>query len=554
LKNSMKNKRLVYILTIAIPLLLLSGFFAAKSDVFFDVAKNIDIFTRIYKEIAFEYVDAINPEEFMRAGIRGMLSTLDPYTVFIDEKRQDDIDLLTNGKYGGIGVTIGLRDNNITIMEIIDGYSAQKQGLHVGDIITEVNGTKVDQKNFENISQFVKGEPGTYVKLKILREGIKDTLYFELRRDEVKLKNVAFAQFYPENSNYVYIKLTAFSRPAGEEIKNALLSLRKQKEIKGVIFDVRNNPGGLLDVAADICNRFLKKGALIVSTKGRDSASTSQRFANQEPLLGDIPLIILVNDGSASASEILAGAIQDHDRGVILGEKSFGKGLVQTVVPLSYNTSLKITTAKYFTPSGRCIQKINYAKDNPSIIASDTISDKKFYTDNKRVVYAAGGITPDTIVTVDDPQGVILDMLAKGVFFKFVNYICSKDTNKTFIDFSNDYLLSELKKFLEREKYAYISEFEKKFTDIIALSEKDKQFRNISPQLKDIKKQLDKTSSSGVEEYRKEILEEVKIELASRFSNSEGRIRESLKYDRQFQTAYSILTNQNQYLKLLSGK
>jgi carboxyl-terminal processing protease len=554
LKIRLKSKRLIYILSISIPLLLLSGFFAVKSDVFFDVAKNIDIFTRVYKEIAFEYVDTINPEEFMRAGIRGMLSTLDPYTVFIDEKRQDDIDLLTNGKYGGIGVTIGLRDNNITIMEIIDGYSAQKQGLHVGDIITEVNGTKVDQKNFENISLYVKGEPGTYVKLKILREGIKDTLNFELRRDEVKLKNVAIAQFYPENSNYVYIKLTAFSRPAGEEIKNALLTLRKQKEIKGVIFDVRNNPGGLLDVAADICNRFLKKGSLIVSTKGRDSASATQRFATQEPLLGDVPLILLVNEGSASASEILAGAIQDHDRGVILGEKSFGKGLVQTVVPLSYNTSLKITTAKYFTPSGRCIQKIDYAKDNPSIKSSEAISDKKFYTDNKRLVYAAGGITPDTVVIGNEPAGVVMDMLAKGVFFKFVNYIYSKDSNKTFSDFSNDYLLTELKKFLAREKYVYISEFEKKINDIIAVSGKDKQFQFISPQLKDIQKQLDKTSSSAIEGYRKEILEEIRIELASRYNNSEGRIRESLKYDNQFQAAYNILTNQNLYLKLLSGK
>ena len=180
--------------------------------------------------------------------------------------------------------------------------------------------------------------------------------------------------------------------------------------------------------------------------------------------------------------------------------------------------------------------------------------DKKFLTDNKRIVFAAGGITPDTIVTVDNPAGIVLDMLAKGVFFKFVNYICIKDSNKAFSDFSNDYLLSELKKFVEREKYVYISEFEKKFNDMIALSEKDKQFRNISPQLQDIKKVLDKSSASGVDDYRKEILEEVKIELASRYNNSEGRIRESLKYDRQFQAAYNLLTNENLYLKLLSGK
>ena len=550
----MKNRFLKLSLIAFIPLLFLTGFFASKPDVFFEVAKSIDVFTRVYKEIAFTYVDVINPEEFLRAGIRGMLSTLDPYTVFIDEKRQDDIELLTSGKYGGIGVTIGLRDNNITIMEIIDGYSAQKQGIQAGDIITEVNGTKVNSKNFENISSFVKGDPGTFVKLRIVRDGLKDTLNFELVREEVKLKNVTFAEFYPENSNIAYIKLTGFSRSAGDEIKNALLSLKKEKEIKGVIFDIRNNPGGLLDVAVDISNRFLKKGDLIVSTRGRDTTSLKQYFASQEPLLKDVPLVMMVNDGSASASEILAGAIQDHDRGVILGEKTFGKGLVQTVVPLSYNTSLKITTAKYFTPSGRCIQKINYAKDNLSILSSDSIASKKYYTDLKREVFGSGGITPDTAIIETDPTGLIKDMYAKGIFFKFGTYLFGKDSKTAFEDLKNDYLLSELKKFLEREKYIYITDLEKKFNEIVALSEKDKQFQHITPHLNDLKKQISQTSSFDVDDYRKEIIEEVRIELASRYKNAEGRIKESLRYDNQFQSALRIIQDTKLYNKLLTGK
>lgn len=547
-----RNRKLISIAAVAVIFLAVTGY--RYSDNFYQVAKAIDLFTKVYKELAFNYVDEVNPEEMMRAGIRGMLAAVDPYTVFIDEKKQDDIDLLTNGKYGGIGVSIGLRDNHATIVEIMDGYSAQKQGLIAGDIILKVNGTEINEKNFDNISSYVKGDPGTFVKLDIQRVGSQDTLHFELLREEIKVKSVAYAGFYPEGSSTAYIKLTQFSRPAGEEVKNALLELKKQKQITGVIFDLRNNPGGLLDIAVDISNRFLDKGLLVVSTKGRTNEGEKKYFAQQEPILKDVPLVLLVNDGSASASEILAGAIQDHDRGIILGEKTFGKGLVQTIAPLSYNTSLKITTSKYFTPSGRCIQKIDYFKDNKVLVNADSLTKNSFSTDKKRTVYSSGGITPDSMVVDKELPGVIRDMLAKGIFFKFVNEFSAKKGKDVVSGTSDSEILTELKSFLQRQNYAYKSDMEKKFDELVELSKNQKQFSHLNQKFLDLQSGIKKTTSFDFSEISKDVLEEVRIEIAARKQGSEGRVKESLKFDKQFQTAVSIINDLSTYKSILSGK
>jgi carboxyl-terminal processing protease len=550
----MKKRSLKIALLTGVSIVLFSGFVAAKRDVFFDIAKNIDIFTRVFKEIAFSYVDGVNPEEFMRAGIRGMLNTLDPYTVFIDEKRQEDIDLLTNGKYGGIGITIGLRDNGVTIVEILDGYSAQKQGLQVGDNLIEVNGVTITHQNMDDISSLVKGEPGTFVRLKVLRPGVKDALSFELLREEIKLKNIAYAGFYPENSGIAYIKLTSFNRSAGEELKNTLLELKRQKNIEGIVFDLRNNPGGLLDVAVDIANKFLAKGDLIVSTRGRDSMSLKQYTGSQEPMLKDTKLVVLVNEGSASASEIVAGAIQDHDRGVILGTKSYGKGLVQTIVPLSYNTSLKLTTAKYFTPSGRCIQKINYSKDNKVFAAVDSQATLAFFTDNKRTVYSAGGIAPDTTVIDPDYPEIIKDMLAKGIFFKFVNRLIEKSEKGSLEKLSDQELFTAFTTFCTDEKYSFLSELGKKVDELVTLSAKTKKYSGLTPEFAHIKSELSSQLAAEMSDAKPDILLEIKIEIASRSKGNEGRIKTALQDDPQFSAALHILRNEIVYKNLLRKK
>lgn len=532
-------------------ILLFSGFFPGRSDIYFEVAKNIDLFSKVYKEISFNYVEPINPQQFMRAGIEGMLGALDPYTMYIDENRKEDIDLLTNGKYGGIGISIGVRGSNVTIVEVMDGYSAQKQGIRIGDVLIEANGVKITPENVEQISSLVKGDPGTTVEVKVTRNDGQDTLKFNLVREEVVVKTVTYCGFYPKNSNNVYLKLTSFSRSSGDEIKNALLTLKAEKEIKSVVLDLRGNPGGLLDVAVDICDKFLPKGKLIVTTRGRDETNEKKYFATQEPLLGKARLVVLINGGSASASEILAGAMQDHDRGVILGTKSFGKGLVQTITPLDYNTSLKITTAKYYTPSGRCIQKIDYTKNNDVFVEPDSIIKSSFKTDNNRRVFSGGGITPDTTISFEYEGDIVKDLLAKGMFFTFADHFYYLNPKQDFYKINDSQLFGEFRAYLESQKYVYHSNAGNQVDDLIADVGRRKSAGQLPAQLEQIKKEFEKLELNDLDNYKDEVTTEIKGELASRYLGNEGRTEEFLKNDRQFQSAYKIINEQNTYNRLL---
>ncbi|MBX2975627.1 MAG: S41 family peptidase [Ignavibacteriaceae bacterium] len=540
---------------ILIPVLLVSffvtGFVVVTKDLFFEISKNIDIFTRVYKEITFNYVDEINPEQFLRAGIKGMLNTLDPYTVFIDEKRKDDIDYITNGKYGGVGISIGVRDNSVTILELMDGYSAQRQGIKVGDIIHKVEETLISKENYDDVSYLVKGEPGTAVSMTVIRAS-SDTLIFKLVREEIVVKNIPYFGFYPENSNNAYIKLNGFTRTAGDEFRKALIELRKQKQVNSIILDLRGNPGGLLDVAVDVTNKFIKKGELIVSTKGRDSSSLKQYFASQEPMFPDNKLIVLVNEGSASASEIVAGAVQDHDRGIILGAKTFGKGLVQTITPLSYNTSLKITTAKYFTPSGRCIQKIDYSLKNSSISKYDTVISNSFKTDNKRSVFSSGGITPDSLVEESEYSDITRDLMAKGFIFKFINELQNNNPDALYSDYKPNTLYDDFRKFLSANNYIYKSNNNKKIDELRKSIVKDKKYGSVIDKLSSLEKELQVIDSEMIDDKKDEISIFLKIELASRFFGSEGRIKVSLDDDKQLQSALNLLQNEVAFNKILN--
>lgn len=549
----MKSRRIILITSLTIVVLFTFGFVVSKSDIYFEISKNLELFGKVYKEISFNYVDAVDPQEFMRAGIKGMLSKLDPYTVFIDEKSQEDIDLLTNGKYGGVGISIGVRNDNVTILEVIDGYSAQKQGIRIGDVVEFVGETKVSPEKMDDISSLVKGEPGTTVQLKIMRQGEKDTLIFNLVREEVIVKNLLFADFYPENSNNVYLKLSNFSRSAGDEVRSALRQLKDKKEIKSIVLDLRGNPGGLLDVAVDICDKFLKKDLLIVSTRGKDPNSEKKYFALEEPLVGTEKLIVLVNGNSASASEIVAGAMQDHDRGVILGTQSFGKGLVQTITPLSFNTSLKVTTAKYYTPSGRCIQKIDYSKDNQVIPDPDSLKKDEFATDNKRVVYSAGGITPDTTVVNAIESDLLKDLLAKGTLFNFADKYYYQNLNLDFNKINDEKIINDFKKYLLDSDYKYESDVEKKINEIVKHLNENHKTKNLTQTLDKLNSEIKTLFDDDFVDSKNEILEELKIELAQRYLGNQGGIKERLKFDKQFNTALALFKDNEKYSKLLSS-
>ncbi len=546
----MNFNKLRFIIIPTLMLLLFSGFYSRMGDIYLEISKNIELFSRVYKEISYNYVDEVDPEQFMRAGIRGMLSSLDPYTIFIDEKRKEDIDLITNGKYGGIGISIGVRGKQVTVVEVMDGYSAQRQGIKIGDIIIEAAGVNINSDNVDEISSLVKGDPGTTVELRIIRNEFSDTLDFNIVREEVIVKNLTYAGFYPADGNTVYLKLSNFSRAASDEIKIALRQLKSEKNIKSIILDLRGNPGGLLDIAVDICDKFLQKDQLIVTTRGRDVSSERNYYSVQEPMIGDAKLVILINGGSASASEIVAGAIQDHDRGLILGTKSFGKGLVQTITPLSFNTSLKITTAKYYTPSGRCIQKIDYSEGSDVIKDDNIVSDFKYYTDSKREVFSKGGITPDSTVEFSVNGNITRELLAQGFFFMFASYYSYNNPDQDFNKISDDELLTQFKDYIESENFKYHSKAEKEI-DILIKDIADKE-SSLSNELKSIKDELHKLDKGEFVIYKDEISMTLKADLASRYLGLEGRIKELLTTDTQVQTALSILENEEVYNNLLN--
>lgn len=532
-------------------IIIFSGFFSGNDDVYLKISKNIDLFTRIYKEIALNYVDDVDPEEFMKAGINGMLQTLDPYTVFIDEDKKEDIDLMTNGKYGGVGISIGVRGDDVTVTEVMDGYSAQRQGIRVGDILIMASDKKISSENVDDISSLVKGEPGTTVQIKITRNEKKDTLIFNLIREEVILKNLTYFGFFPENSGNVYLKLSNFSRTAADEIKNAIKQLSAQKKIESIVLDLRGNPGGLLDVAVDICDKFLQKNLLIVTTKGREEFAEKKYFSEQEPIAGDSKLVVLIDGGSASASEIVAGAIQDHDRGIIVGTKSFGKGLVQTISPIGINTSLKITTAKYYTPSGRCIQKIDYSKSNDDKLNENKFDAEAFTIDNKRTVFSAGGITPDSTVEFQIQGGITKDLLAKGLFFQFADAYYYAHTNQRFDKLQPKTLLKDFEKYLSEQDYIYHSETEKQIDKIISEMNKIDLDEQTGNDLRKIQERIAKVDEESFKKYESEILLEIKNELSVRYLGVSEKVKMMLEADPQFQTAYRILTNQNLYKRLL---
>ncbi|MCH7826444.1 MAG: S41 family peptidase [Bacteroidetes bacterium] len=549
----MNKKRIKLILVSFFAAVFFTGF-VFVSDKYFEISKNIELFSKVYKEVTFNYIEDIDPVQFMRAGINGMLGSLDPYTIFIDENKKEDYDLLTTGKYGGIGVSIGVRGEKVTIIDVFDGYSSQRQGLRVGDILIEAGGTKITPDNIDIISSLVKGQPGTTVNLKIQRSGEEDTLSFNLVREVVIVKSLLYAGFYPKNSNNVYLKLSNFSRSASDEIRIALKDLQKEKPIISIVLDLRGNPGGLLDVAVNICDDFLPKGNLIVTTFGREKTDKKKFYSLHKPVIENADVVLLINGGSASASEIVSGALQDHDQAVIVGTKSFGKGLVQTIIPLNYNTSIKITTAKYFTPSGRSIQRIDYSKDKKVIAKSDSIVKKSFKTDNKRTVFSGGGINPDTTVKQHKLSEITKALLAKGVFFTFADHYYYAHRKMNFNKLNDQALLNDFKKYLTSKKFDYKSKSEKELNQLIA-SLKDKSgYKNVINKLNKIKNEMDELHKKGIENNKIDIMNQLKSELAYRYNGSNGRIEELLKNDNQFKIAFKLTKNKKLYRKLLQGK
>ncbi len=348
------NHKIKYIFIISMAVIS----FGFTANDYYKINKSFDIFGALFREVAANYVLEIDPEILIKSGIEGMLATLDPYTEFYDDANEDDLELLTNGTYTGFGFTVANIDSLLTIISLREGNSAFANKLRIGDKIYSIDSTVVLHMDIDNLKKYTRGKSGSKALVKILRDGIKDTLSFTLTRENINLPNVTYSGFMKNNIGF--IKVERFSKNTALDVRLAINSLRSQNKLSGLVIDLRDNPGGLLAAAVSLCEIFVPKGSLIVSTKGNSPNFNNEYRSMMDPSEPDLPLAILINESSASASEIVAGAIQDLDRGLVIGRRSFGKGLVQSIIDLPYKTSLKITTSKYYTPSGRCIQKIKY--------------------------------------------------------------------------------------------------------------------------------------------------------------------------------------------------
>lgn len=551
---NLKNfQRLFFILIIFISFTGASLPGGGDDDVYTQINRNMDVFGKLYKEIMLDYVDEIDGDKFMKAGIEGMLGTLDPYTNFLDESRKDEIDLLTTGKYGGVGITVGMKDSAIIITDILEGYSAQKEGIKRGDKILEIDGTSMLGKKVSDVRTFTRGEPGTHMKMKVQR-GDREIEY-TLTRQEIQLKNIGYKGILDDGVGY--IKLDRFSRYAETEMVDALTELKAKGELKGIIIDLRGNGGGLLDAAIGILNKFTKKGDLLLTTKGRKLDSERKYFATENPMVNsDIPLVVLIDEGTASASEIVAGAIQDLDRGVIVGTKSFGKGLVQVFQPLSFGNQLKITNQKYFTPSGRWIQAKNYFKENKYGVFKPNpyFNQKEFKTIGGRTVYAEGGITPDVVVDIIKANELLEALNYEDMYYKFAaKYTSENPDGANFV--MNDEILSRFLEFISTTEFEFNTSAErelaqlKKDTDEKMYSEKVKSYIGL------LEGELKAEKFKDFESSKPVIRQKLEVEILRKYNKPEKVIVEaSAKDDLQLQEALRIIKDKGFYNSMLQPK
>ena len=543
--------------TFILVLLLPMGLIAQEKQNNFEIAKSIDIYNSLMRELNLNYVDEINPGELNEAAIKAMLDGLDPYTVFIPESDIENAKFMTTGEYGGIGALIQYDGELTRISDPYEGWPAQKAGLIAGDAILEVNGVDCKKKNTQEVSNLLKGQPGTEVKLKIKRYGQDKPLDMTLKREKVKIDNIPY--YTVLDNGVAYISLSGFTRDAGKEVKDKLLEMKKDHALKGFVLDLRGNGGGLMNEAVDIVNLFIPKGKPVVSMKGKAANANSIHPTTNDPVDLEIPVAILVDGNSASASEIVAGAIQDYDRGVIIGERTFGKGLVQNILPLSYNTQMKVTVAHYYIPSGRCIQEIDYShKKDTTQTKTDTLG-KPFKTMGGRTVYEGHGIMPDVKVSRDAYATVTAYLYAKNYIFDYANKfhhehksIASPETFQI-----DEATYQDFMKFVKDKKFTYTTESEKAIEKLKKTAKEEGYLVKIQPQIDLLEKNLAAEKDNDLISNRKDIEELLRSEIVGRYYYQKGRIIATLQDDPDLKRACEILLNTNgkdEYHSILSGK
>jgi len=528
--------------------------FTNTNDKYFEIAKSLDIFATMYKEVNSFYVDEVNPTKFMKTGIDAMLESLDPYTNYIPEDEIEDYRTITTGQYAGVGAVIGKKGEKTLILMPYENFPAHKAGLKIGDELIEVDGILVKDKTTNEVSKLLKGAAGTEVKVTIQRFGSKDKMVVELTREKIKVENIPYYGLV--NGEVGYLHLTDFTAAASKDIKNALQKMKEQGA-KKLIFDLRDNPGGLLNEAISISNIFIPKDKDIVSTKGKVLEWNKTYTSLDAPFDTEMPVIVLTSGRSASASEIVSGVLQDYDRGVLIGQKTFGKGLVQATRPLSYNAQLKITTAKYYTPSGRCIQAIDYShrKEDGTVGKFADSLRKEFKTVNGRKVYDGAGITPD--IEVERPQfaSITNSLIEKSLIFDYATLYAS---NHKTIASAREFQLSEeeYSKFVEwlkGKEYDYTTKVEVNIDDLTKNAKKEKYFDGIKEKIEALKNEIKHDKEHDIIKFKDEIKQVLESDIVSRYYLQRGTIEYSFNYDVDVKEALHLFSNMDEYQKILKG-
>ena len=544
-----KWKKIVLGAVLAVSSLALVGF-VRNPDIYFLIKKNFTIFSEVYREVSLHYVDEVNPEQLMRKGIDAMLESLDPYTVLIDEGESQQMEIITRGSYGGVGIDVGFRSDKIVVIAPVEGYPAHNKGIRSGDIIIAVDGVPVKGMSPEEVQNLTTGEPGTSLSLTIERYGIDHPLKFKLKRERIEVKNIAYAGLVGEQRNVGYILLSRFSQNSADEIRNALKELESRNELEGLILDLRNNPGGLLDEAVKIVDKFIPRGQVVVETRGRLSQHNNSFKTEERPIYPDLPLVVLQNGGSASASEIVSGALQDLDRAVIMGEQSFGKGLVQVMRPLSYNTALKLTTSRYYIPSGRSIQSVTYTHDrNNSAVTKPDSSRKEFKTENGRTVYDGDGIRPDLKVSASGTTLLQTSLMQQDMFFGFANKYAAE--HDSLVDeMRSESLFGDFQDYLGDQNFQYDTPPENYLAKID--SSLDGSAGKADAHIEALEKRFDELKMKDFEQQKDEIQRLLYLELIARYEGRKGQTAASLPYDRLINEAVSVLGDSARYNQILS--
>jgi carboxyl-terminal processing protease len=544
------KKRYLFLLSI-VGLVVVS--FTPPAERYFEIAKNLDVFASLFKEVNNLYVDEVSPTKMMHTGIDQMLNSLDPYTNYISEDQVEDYRTMNTGQYGGIGALTRTINKRTVVTMVYESYPAYKNGLRIGDEVVKMDGIELSKLSQDEANHLMRGQVGTPVKLSIKRFGDDKLIELEFKREKIKINNVPY--FGMVDGDVGYIQLTEFTSDAGKEVRNALINLKEQGA-KNIVIDLRGNPGGLLFEAVNICNLFVLKGKKIVDTKGKLEEHNVTYETLNNPVDLDIPVAVLINRGSASASEIVAGTLQDYDRAVIIGERSFGKGLVQLSRPLPYHAQVKITTAKYYTPTGRCIQVLDYAhrrEDGSAGTVPDSLK-KEFKTARGRKVYDGGGIDPDVKMTAQEASLITQVMHANGFIFDFASAYTSKHTTlpiaKNFTLSDSEY--DEFVQWMKGKNYSYQSPVQKELENFEVEAKKEKYYINLKPQLDAIYAKLKESRKNDLLLYKDQIKMLIEEDIVARYYFEKGSVEARLKYDQEIKKAIEILHNQSEYKKILS--